>query len=456
MNKIKTRALLAALALMVAVSLIPSTYSWYNHSDPEREQGNGMKLSEEKIPLSAKSAAEDIEYSTVICNAAGEVSDSTPISSLSLASNNGLAVQYYKTTFTNKGSNDVYIDFEAKDFANNADFYVGTISPTINEKAFASRAERTKKSATTTRVYFKTTSSFKPYWTRCYSQDNPPSVSPARDALPTSYTGTINYDFNIAYKISGGSSEVYAPLKRCPKNTDGNETAYDEDNAQKIVFYADIPSNTEYFYFFNRYYINESKNKEWNSTIKIYDLTPGKLYYLTGQKVDNKWKEYKSESLNTNLVAVNQYYDFVRMSVGSSIFANIGLKKTSEDDDFIPEYYGQSISYSVLSENPNTAGQSVVTVSASDGIITPKSAGSAVIRTTITGQYGDTDYAYNNISIPPSIDQVPIFKNVRVPSLGSTDEKGNPSNTVELYWYAINKSTDANNTLTASDLYYTI
>lgn len=103
--------------------------------------------------------------------------------------------------------------------------------------------------------------------------------------------------------------------------------------------------------------------------------------------MDGLWKEYKVRTVDDTLVAVNSYYKNVRMSQGDSVFADIGLKKEndSEDEEFIPDYFGEKISYSIKS------GSSTAVVSVNkDGLLTPKGSGSTIIETTITGRYGDT------------------------------------------------------------------
>lgn len=418
MKVTKKAVIFGMAALMAACSLIPPTYSWYTHK--QNTNGDSIHYERADLPVSVKSAAGVLESKTYECDVKGVVAENaSEVTSVRVdAQSDGKAVKYYKTTFTNNGANDLYVDFEAGGLKNNADYYIGTTSPTVNEKAFASRAARTKKSNATTRVYFRTTNSFNPFWTNYIGDD-----------VTAAYDSTLTNDFNIAYRLSGANEDTYAKLKRC----DG--TAYDSNNAEATVFYYDVPSNAEYFFFFNHYYIVSDSNKEWNSTINITDLTQGKLYYLTGGKVDEKWKEYKTESIDTDLVALNQYYDSVRMSEGSGVFADISLKKTSTDEDFIPEYYGATITYT----SSNTSVASVTR----DGIISPGTAGTAVITTKITGKYGDSVSVETTVSIPEKIDQIPIMKNIKVPADGSKDENGKDiSNTVDIYWYALNKSTE--------------
>lgn len=447
--KTTKKLLIVGLAgILAAVSFIPSTFSWYTHNAVV--EGKRLSYTKNDLPVSAKSSNDTLVFTTMACDSKGVTSGSV-LSSISLPANTtGDAVQYYKTVITNNGVNDVYVDIEAKNLANNADFLIGTISPTLNEKAFASRATRSKVSNNETRVYFRTNNDYKSFWGKYYDGDN--DYIGDNGLVDFSDTSNVKNDFNIAYKISGAASETFAKLKRC------DDTAYSEDDPAAAVFYYDVPSNAEYFYFCNHWYFKSSTNREWNRTIDITDMTAGRLYRLTGKQVDYKWKEYAAEPVDTGLVALNQYYNTVRMSNGSSVYADISLKKdsTDDDEDFVPEYYGQSISYS-------SADTSVATVNG-DGLITPTppaegaedTARSTTITTTIKGKYGDEKQVQTVVTIPAAIPQVPIIKNVMVPK-ANVEEGTNSS--VEILWYALNRGVSTDQ-LTApsmtADIFYTL
>ena len=70
--------------------------------------------------------------------------------------------------------------------------------------------------------------------------------------------------------------------------------------------------------------------------------------------------------------------------------------------------------------------------------------GDTTVTTTITGKYGDTAAVTTNVSIPSTINQVPVIQNVRV----AAGEKA----TID--WYALNKSPSSQ--MTTSALYYTL
>ena len=445
MKTIKKLMIFTFAIILATVCLVPSTYSWYTHNGTS--SGNKINYSD-NIPISVKSAANTISMTTNIADSNGEiisrskyqekngspyptvtandeeenVGDNVTAAKISVAAN---AVKYYKTTFTNSGTNDIFVDLNVKTMPNNADFYIGTTSPTVNEKAYASRPVRTKVTGTTVRVYFKTYSGYSSFW----SVDN-------GNLYPNNTVGSSNgttNDINIAYTVNG--TESMYKMTKCP--TDDSTT----DGGTSKVYYYDVPSNASSFYFFNHWYLCSSTNREWNRTIDITDLTAGKLYFLNGGQVDGQYKAYTARAVDKNLVAVNSYYSNVRMSLGNSVYADIGLKKDSDSEDFIPEYYGASIAYS-------SASTSIATVNI-EGLITPVAQGSTNITTTITGKYGDTKTLTTAVSIPANITEVPIITNVRVPA-----KSGDTAGSVEIYWYALNKSSSTN--MTTGNIYYTI
>ncbi len=444
----KKLAVGAMAALFVAVSVIPSAFSWYPHSGTE--SGNSIKYRRQDLPLSAKSASNAITVSTKLADANGEESGSAISGGISVAARSSSEkqnIQYYVTTLRNTGSNDVYADLELSELPNNADVSIGTYSPTLNEKAYASRPARSKKSHTSTRVYFKTHSSWSSFW----GVDN--------GSLETTHdqgSNTSTNDINIAYKAESATKNFKSPtssdsnkdetIAKMTKCTNG-DTAH-EYNSTNNVYYFDLPADTEYFYFFNHWYLKSASNWEWNRTVNISDMSPGRLYYLNGEIFDSKYKDYSVSDINTDLLAVMEYYDSVRMSLGESVFADISLKKESEDesDEFTPDYYGASITYT----SNNTARFTIN----KDGVITPKASGTGTITTLITGKFGDTVNLTTNVSIPTQIDQYPIAQNIKLGAAGSKDAEGKPTDEVKVYWYVENRSSDS--AATAASIFVTL
>lgn len=450
MRTTKKLIVLTMVAILAVVSFVPATFSWYLHSG--ELEGKLIRYSD-NLPISIKSGSGTISMQTYEADANG-IAGSDTVTGISVApdSSTQKAVKYYKTVFTNSGNNDVYLDFETNNLANNADFVIGTLSPTLNEKAYASRPVRTKVTNDTVRIYFKPNTNMSSYWsvdngrllreTGTYMPDGttPSSTADAGSSAQTSSsTGTTN-DINLSY--TAGGKEVQVMMSKCP-TADSNWSS-----TGTKVYYYDIPSSTTSFYFFNHWYLRSSSNREWNRTLDITDTTQGKLYYMTNNSIDGKYKEYKAKDVDTNLVALNQYYSKVRLSMGASSHADIGLKKDSdtEDPDFVPEYYGSSITYT-------SANTGIATVN-KDGLVTPVAAGSTTITTKVTGRFGDYKEVTTTIDIPTNISEVPIIQNLHLGAQGTTNEKGGPGNRVVVDWYVINRSASA--TMTTSSLYFTL
>ncbi len=457
MKTTKRLLVLALVGVLALVSFIPATFSWYSHN--KSATGSSIHY-EDKLDVSVKSSDSSVTLSTVVCDAGGTVSSTEEVNSVSVsprAIDSQGSVVYYKSTLTNSGTNDVMVDLETGDLPNNADFSIGTVSPTLNEKAYASRPVRTKVSDTTVRVYFKPNTDMASYWSKDNGVLNPESgtydVSTGNvigsgweagaSAHAAENTGTSN-DINLSYTVDG--KEFQVKMNKCMKNnSDSVDTNWSKTGTK--VYYYDIPANAEHFFFFNHWYLRSNSNREWNCTIDITDLSPGKLYYLSGASIDGKWKEYKVQPVDATLAAVNTYYQSVRMSLGDSVFADISLKKESETDDeeFVPDYYGAQITYSI--SGTDLAKASVNT----DGLITPKAtttSGSTdtpiTVRTTVTGRFGDSIVKETKVSIPAEINQVPIMKNIKVPA----------GESVDVFWYARNNST--RDTMTTSSIYITL
>ena len=427
MNTTKKLLVFVMVALMAAMSLMPSTFSWYSHNGTA--EGKLIKYSKEDLPVSMiSSSSADVTMSTVESDANNIKSDTVVNKVDSLPAD---SLKYYTTTIQNTGINPVYVDLNMKNLGNNADFYIGTLSPTINEKSYASRAVKNKVSYNETRVYFK------PYpgdsnnnWDFWHKDDG--SLTPESSAAAGSNNSTN--DINIAYKLPGSANENMEMMKKCP-DTDSNKLG----NSYSKVYYFDLPSNAEYFYFFNHWYLKSNSSREWNRTVDIKDTkTKGVLYYLNGNTFGEElYKDYGKLASDPSLVAVNSYYDSVRMSKGSNVIADIGLKQenSSENDDeeFVADYFGNSISYALVSGD-DSGDDDIINISTKDGIITPKqnnTYGTKKVRTTITGRFGDTESVDTTVTIPTNISQVPIMQNILV---GENDK-------VDIHWYALNKST---------------
>ena len=125
MNTTKKLLIMCLVTLVAAVSMMPSTFSWYPHEDSA--DGNAFYYSRESLPVSGSTG---LSVSTVKTNEKGEGSDSVTAVNFASANTN---IQYYKTTFNNKnGTGDVYADLELKNVKRDANVKVGVKYPVVN------------------------------------------------------------------------------------------------------------------------------------------------------------------------------------------------------------------------------------------------------------------------------------------------------------------------------------
>lgn len=453
MNTTKKLIVIVTVAVLAVISVIPATFSWYSHSSNPVNEGNRINFADSTLPVSLKTAGDPstISMKTYAVDKNGDEESSNVVSDFSVDAH---STQHYKTVFTNTGNDSVMVDLNIAGLGNNSDYYVGTTSPTLNEKCYASRASRTKATGETFRVYFKSNRKFYPYWTKYVSA-----------SVDYSNLSNLSNDMNVAYKLTTNPDVQYMKLTIC-NNYSGNTSTLESNNNQNAVqsaidstvFYADIPTNIEYFFFFNHYYRPDDKNKNWNSTINITDFSQGKLYRMIGEMDGDEYKIYEAGETDQSLVALNQYYSDVRLSLGSNVTADIGLKKTGDDEEFVPDYFGQDISYSIDNRD-GTDTNGLITVSR-DGLIIPAenlepsdSIRTSRVKTKITGRYGDYKEVYTIVSIPPSIAEVPIMKNIIVRAPGSTTPEGSDGDKIEVYWYIKNKS---GSQMTVDSVFFTI
>ena len=409
----KKLLVLCLAALMAVVSMMPSTFSWYTHNSVVN--GGFMQYSRSALPVSGSSG---VNVKTVAVDKDGkETNGTTDVTAVNFSSAD-TNIQYYKTTIKNNSnpSGDVYGDLELGNLLNNAKIKAGITSPVINEKGFD--ISKTPTANDTVRIYFIPTSNYSDFWYNGDSSSN-------------------EFDMNIMYTV--GTTSTHQKMTRRSnsvfKDAATNATA-------PYIYYYDIPSNTSRFYFYNHWFDTENlnaENNDWNRTPDITDLSPGMIYCLNGENEPDSYKLYKAVS-STNVAACMKYYSEVQLDMDGYI--DISLKKTNEssEEDFSPDYYGTSISYS-------SSDTSVATVN-SDGLVTAAStingnSATANITTTITGTNGDPIQKTTTVTVSKYIKQMPIAQNILV-------EKGK---SVDIYWYVINKTNQTGDI--ASSIFWT-
>lgn len=158
MKNIIKKPIVAALAVLAIISMIPASFSWYTHNSVQVPNGNKINFIDSTLPVSLSSASGAITMSTVIVD-----KDGNTLTDNQLTQVNANSVKHYKTTFTNTGNNDLMVDFNLSNLGNSSDYFIGSESPTLNEKCYASRASREKATGESVRIYFKSHRNLYPY-----------------------------------------------------------------------------------------------------------------------------------------------------------------------------------------------------------------------------------------------------------------------------------------------------
>ncbi len=409
---------LCLAALMACLTMMPSTFSWYDHN--AEEDAGYMQYSRQNLPVSGSS---NLSASTIAVDKNGVATNgNTTVSNVNFSSAD-TKIQYYKTTLTNtSNSHDAYGDLEVGNLLNKEGIRVGITSPVINEKGFS--ISRTPKSNSTVRIYFIPYDRKKgsdDYWHFWYNKEYNDSTN------SSTYHNNDYWDMNVRYYV--GSTPTDVRMTGAPNTNNSDfKVSGTNDNAYK-VYYADLPSNTTSFFFHNHWYDDNDENKDWNRTQDINELVPGTVYRLTGEKIDDSYKLHDT-IYRESVAELMSYYSEVQLDLDGHIY--ISLKKPDEitnPEDESADYYGTSISYSSSNNNVATVDR--------DGLVTAASSisgntATATITATIQGALGDTITCQTKVTVSKYIEQMPVAQNILV-------EAGK---SVDIYWYVVNETTD--------------
>lgn len=442
MKTTKKFVVLCLIAVLAVAVTIPSTFSWYAHSGTTNYQGNEIDYTRESLPLSLQQS-NGVSIETYAADQYGKKTGSALSSFGSIAHN---STQRYITTLTNNGSNAVSVDLDMTGITNSTKVYVGTASPVVNEKSFASRATLEKVDWDYEIIYFEPRDHYS-WWDNYTAPGSPYKDSQTlvfNDDTITSGGSEVETDMNLEYQVGSGATPM--GMEKCP-----NKDVVTSGSEEYDVYRAFVTTEADSLFFFNHYYITENTNLEWNRTPTVNDFAEGRVYYLNGStnSYNNKDLSYH-DSFNDTNICVYYYYKTATMAIGKT--ADIGLSQGTKDMIGTGEtydYLGKSISYAVKSgSSKNSSGTTVsdsniISVS-KDGLITAKAAGTATITTTITGEFGDTLTLETKVNVPSTISQVPVAHNIEVPA----------GKSVDVTWYV--KNTDDTNSASFSNVFFNI
>ena len=392
--------------VLAAALLIPSTFSWYNHSDSQT--GDSMSYQRNGLPVSAGTVTIATQKYRTENNKlwydakgnkeyTGAVSGTTSVAASS--------VQYFGTTITNTGAAPAYVNLYLRNFTNSPTVKIGTLQPSLTHKGLSSSVHLTNKNKI--RVYFQ-----------CDQANNWNNGSAKK---------------YVVYKTKGGGQTCVEITATTPTQVDN-----------KTTYYVDLGDNTTEFFFAsdgNASGFDTSTftpSIPWYRTQTITNVQPETLYKLTGVADDTTFNAQYATKAVPGGVSVKTYFDTA--TINKNQHAYVTLNKGTN-------YTGASATYAV------TAGSNI-TVNGNTGYVTTTNySGSATITTTIKGSLGDQTTVTTAVSNPATLAGVPVALNVEVPGK-TTNENGDEVNgTAEIVWYIDNSATSSD--VEFAGIYYT-
>lgn len=411
----KKLVVLCLVLLMGIAAIMPSTFSWYDHSGVQT--GDRMSYEREELPVSAgtismstkkyRMSSADAVYYDIKGN---KEYTGNAITSDTVAANHS---QYYGTTITNTAASPAYVNLYLQNFLNNNNFFVGTMEPSLRDKGVSSSVHLKNKNAV--RVYFQ--------WSNANDWNN---GSAAHYVVYKTKTSS-----NLGYRSF--SNSTYAGVIDNSKDTHNYLSG-------KTTYYIDLPDDTTSFYFAtdaNKSGFNTSTKEttlKWYRTNTITNVQAERGYYLTGYADDTSFHAQMNSFEIPGGISVMKYFDTAEINQGQKAF--VSLTKGIH-------YTGSTISYS---------GSGGLTVNAGSGMITRTGTGSGSVTTTITGSLGDTKTVSTTVTTPPTVAAMPLAMNIKVPA-AKTEDGVTTNGEAHVVWYIRNES--ASTACTFSSIYYT-
>ena len=380
MKKTKSLFIIALLAVMALVSVMPYTFSWYNHDnliegDEAQYTRSSLPVSGGTVTMATNKLRMQSDGINLYLDDKGDVVDDEGIGSATstIAANHN---QYYRTKLTNNSNADAMVSLYALGITNSTNVYVGSVVPTINERCYSARASRDYGLNAKNRVYFQ--------------------------------TGEVS-NWGSSIFVMNNNQEVTA-------------MSVTTDDDQNDFYYADLPLGTTSFYFFSS--ADDGKHRNWFKTHAIKNHVAGRVYILTNTTTDDNqgFAEYKTTSVD-RLINVSRFYDTVHILRGQT--TSIALKSG--------EFSANRVEYSIDKND-------YLAISATTGLISYKAGATEIPNnTTITahitlyGVYNDTMVIDVSISSPRKLDAVSVCNNIKVPA----------HKTAEVQWYVKNKGSSS-------------
>lgn len=418
MGTTKKLVVLCLVLLMGIAAIMPSTFSWYDHSGVQT--GDRMSYEREELPVSAgtisvstkkyRMSSADAVYYDIKGN---KEYTGNAITSDTVAANNS---QYYGTTITNTAASPAYVNLYLQNFLNNNNFFVGTMEPSLRDKGVSSSVHLKNKNAV--RVYFQ--------WSNANDWNN---GSAAHYVVYKTKTSS-----NLGYRSF--SDSTYAGVIDNSKDTHNYLSG-------KTTYYIDLPDDTTSFYFAtdaNKSGFNTSTKEttlKWYRTNTITNVQAERGYYLTGYADDTSFHAQMNSFEIPGGISVMKYFDTAEINQGQKAY--VSLTKGIH-------YTGSSISYSV------TAGASYASVNTGSGLITRTGTSNSTVTTTIKGSLGDTKTITTSVTTPTTVAAMPLAMNIKVPA-AKTEDGVTTNGEAHVVWYIRNQASST--ACTFSSIYYT-
>lgn len=417
MGTTKKLAVLCMVLLMGIVSVMPSTFSWYDHSGVQ--VGDRMSYEREELPVSAGTISMSTKkYRMSSANAVyydikgNKEYTGNAITSDTVAANNS---QYYGTTITNSADSPAYVNLYLQNFKNNNNFFIGTMEPSLRDRGISSSVHLKNKNSI--RVYFQ------------FGNANDWNANGAKKyVVCTNKSGATSVTQITSHITQAGSgTALYTKQQEILGSNIAN------------TYYVDLADDTTSFYFAtdaNKSGFDTSTKEttlKWYRTNTITNVQAERGYYLTGYADDTTFHAQMNSFEIPGGISVMKYFDKAEINQGQKAY--VSLTKGIH-------YTGSTASYSLRLG-------SGLTVNSGSGLVTRTGTSTAYIKTTITGSLGDT-YSYTNdntfqttVTTPGTVDAMPLAMNIKVPANEST----------LVVWYVRNESPSV--ACTFNSIYYT-
>ncbi len=418
MGTTKKLVVLCMVLLMGIVSVMPSTFSWYNHNG--EYTGREMSYEREDLPVSAGNISVSTkkyhmqnthpdgngDANAVYYDIKGnkEYNGGAISGTQTIAKNTS---QYYGTTITNSADSPAYVNLYLQNFKNNNNFFIGTMEPSLRDRGISSSVHLKNKNSI--RVYFQ------------FGNANDWNANGAKKyVVCTNKSGTTSVTQITSHITQAGSgTALYTKQQEILGSNIAN------------TYYVDLADDTTSFYFAtdaNKGGINTSTgatSMNWYRTNTITNVQSERGYWLTGKADDTTFcAAYESFEVPGG-ISVMKYFDKAEINQGQKAF--VSLTKGIH-------YTGSTVSYS---------GSGGLTVNVGSGMISRTGTGVGTVTTTITGSLGDTKTVSTAVTTPGTVAAMPLAMNIKVPANEST----------LVVWYVRNESPSV--ACTFNSIYYT-